>query len=98
MNCLMAYRTDSSSHCDKQSKFQNKSCCNNEFISIETDSKFRSSQVELKLTPPVLLTLFIHTYSTPYFLESDSKVTKPYTTPPPIVKPDYQSAHQVYLI
>ena len=98
MNCLMAYNKSSANTCDKHLSFQNKSCCHNEYVSVETDSAFNGAEVKLNLQDHALLVLYLFTHTNPYVCELDSEISKPYNTPPPIVKQDYQSAHQVYIV
>jgi len=98
MNCLMAYAKDASSPYTRHISFQKKSRCNNEYIFMQTDTAFKKEQLVSSLQTTLFLGIFAYTYYSPYFLQTDEAVNKPYHSPPPIVKSDYQSAHQVYII
>ena len=86
-----------STGCETQSSFQNKSCCDNEFVSIDTDTNYQGLAVELDLCQNLFLTLFTYTYlQTSSSVSSQTKFRD--SSPPPIVKSDFQAFHQVYII
>ncbi len=65
---------------------------------MQTDVAFHKTQQSVSLPSCLFFTAFVSAYHSPYFLLYNSEPSKAYNTPPPIVKPDYQAAHQVYRI
>lgn len=96
LSCFMNVKEKDTKSCNTES-FRNKSCCSNEYVSVETDSDFNGTDVHLNLDQTVFVTLFCCSYQA-LFSSTENGGLSHFKSPPPLVKQDYQSLYQVYII
>lgn len=95
MECGMGIM-DHENHEDDQMHFSAPDCCENEYVSVDTDDLFKKN-VTQELAPLFVATTLAAIL---YTIEFDFNIDQPITvdTSPPLADQDFQVLHQVFLI